>query len=453
MGTEVMPLTGSRQIAESNTTTFPALQSIQRYMIVGMIMFVVVTFGIGGWAATAQLAGAVIGQGVVVVDSSVKKVQHATGGIVGELRVREGDRVNAGDIIVRLDETQTLAAATIVSKSVDELLARQARLETERDAAETIVFPRILIERTKETVSEAARAIAAERTLFELRRQARSGQKAQLAERKTQLAEEIRGYTGQAEAKQREVAFVHQELNGVRTLWEKNLIPITRLTALERDTARLEGERSQLSGMIAQAKGKIAEIELQIIQIDQDLRMEVGKDLIETRSKLSELAERKTAAVDQLNRIDIRAPQSGRVHQLAVHTVGGVIAPGEQIMLIVPDADALAVEVKIAPKDIDQIYVGQATTMRFSAFDQKTTQEISGEVSLVSADLTQDQRNGTSYYVIKTSLKKDEVAKLGSRRIVPGMPVEVFIETSGRTVFSYLIKPLRDQAQRAFKER
>ena len=389
----------------------PALHSIQRYMIVGMVIVGFVTFGIGGWAATSELTGAVIGQGVLVVDSSVKKVQHPTGGVVGELRVREGDKVLAGDILLRLDETQTLANATIVSKSFDELVARQARLEAERDNADQITFPKLLLERTRDPASEAARAIAAERSLFDLRRQARGGQKAQLKERSAQLQEEIKGYLGQAEAKQREVDFVHKELEGVRTLFEKRLVPMNRLTALERDTARLEGERSQLSGMTAQAKGKIAEIELQIIQIDQDLRTEVGKDLIETRSKISELAERKTAAVDQLYRIDIRAPQTGRVHQLTVHTVGGVISPGEQIMLIVPDADALAVEVKIAPRDIDQVYVGQAASMRFAAFDQKTTPEIEGEVSLVSADLTQDQRTGTSYYTARVLLKPEELAR------------------------------------------
>ncbi len=431
----------------------PALHSIQRYMIVGMVIVGFVTFGIGGWAATSELTGAVIGQGVLVVDSSVKKVQHPTGGIVGELRVREGDKVLAGDILLRLDETQTLANATIVSKSFDELVARQARLEAERDNADQITFPKLLLERTRDPASEAARAIAAERSLFDLRRQARGGQKAQLKERSAQLQEEIKGYLGQAEAKQREVDFVHKELEGVRTLFEKKLVPMNRLTALERDTARLEGERSQLSGMTAQAKGKIAEIELQIIQIDQDLRTEVGKDLIETRSKISELAERKTAAVDQLYRIDIRAPQSGRVHQLAVHTVGGVISPGEQIMLIVPDADALAVEVKIAPRDIDQVYVGQAASMRFAAFDQKTTPEIEGEVSLVSADLVQEQRTGMSYYTARVLLNPEEVARLGNAKLLPGMPVDVFIKTPGRTALSYLIKPLRDQAERAFKER
>jgi HlyD family secretion protein len=431
----------------------PALESIQRYVVVGMIMFGCTTFGVGGWATTTQLSGAVIGQGVVVVDSSVKKVQHPTGGIVGELRVREGDRVNAGDILIRLDETQTLANANIVTKNLDELLARQARLEAERDSAEKITFPRLLLQRTKDTNSEAERAITAEQKLFDLRRQARSGQKAQLKERSAQLQNEINGYLGQTEAKQKEIGFIQQELEGVRGLWQKNLVPITRLTSLERDAARLEGERSQLGGMIAQSKGKIAEIELQIIQIEQDLRSEVGKDLIETRSKLSELAERKTAAVDQLNRIDIRAPQTGRVHELSVHTVGGVISPGEQIMLIVPDADSLAIEVKISPRDIDQVYVGQAATLRFAAFNQKTTPEIDGEVGVVSADITQEQRTGASYYTTRVLLKPEEQAKLGSAKLVPGMPVDVFIKTQGRTALSYLVKPLWDQAQRAFKER
>lgn len=430
-----------------------ALHSIQRYLVAGIIITILVTFGIGGWASTTELSGAVIGQGSVIVDSSVKKVQHPTGGVVSELRVRDGDQVKAGDVLVRLDETQTLANATIITKSYDELLARQARLEAERDGAEHMTFPSVLLDRAKDIKSEAARAIAAERRLFDLRRLAREGQKAQLKERSAQLRDEIMGYTGQVEAKKKEVDFIHKELEGVRELWQKNLVPITRLTALERDTARLEGERSQLAGMIAQAKGKISEIELQAIQIDQDLRTEVGKDLIEARAKISELSERKIAAVDQLNRIDIRAPQNGRVHQLAVHTVGGVISPGEQIMLIVPDNDALAVEVKIPPRDIEQVYVGQSAFMRFTALNQRTTPEIEGDVVLVSADLTQDQRTGMSYYTVRLSLKPDQVARLAGAKLVPGMPVDVFIQTPGRTALAYLIKPLREQAERAFKER
>ncbi len=205
--------------------------------------------------------------------------------------------------------------------------------------------------------------------------------------------------------------------------------------------------------MIAQLKGKIAEIELQTIQIDQDLRSEVGKDLVEVRSKLSELAERKTAAVDQLKRIDIRAPQSGAVHQLAVHTIGGVIGQGEQIMLIVPDADTLTVEVKIPPQEIDHVHPGQAAILRFAAFNQHTTPEISGEVNVVSADLTLDQRTGNSFYTARIGLTADEVKRLGNVKLIPGMPVDAYIQMGSRTALSYLMKPLRDQASRAFKEK
>jgi HlyD family secretion protein len=431
----------------------PALMSIQRYLIVGVFIVIVFSLGVGGWATTFQLSGAVIGQGVVVVDSNVKKVQHSTGGIVSELRVRDGDHVDAGMVLIRLDETQTRANATIVTQSVDELFARQARLEAEREGADQIGFSRALLDRAHDQNSEAAHVISAERALFKLRREARAGQKAQLQERTAQLADEIKGYAGQAEAKQREIDLINKELEGVQTLFQKNLVPITRLTALQRDAARLDGERSQLAGAVAQAKGKIAEIQLQMIQVDQDLRTEVGKDLIETRSKLAELAERKTAAVDQLNRTDIRAPQSGRVHELMVHTIGGVISPGEQIMLIVPDTDALAVEVKIAPRDIEQVYVGQIAAMHFAAFNQKTTPELQGNVSMVSPDLTQDQRTGTSYYTARVALKAEEVNKLGKSKLVPGMPVEVFIQTSERTVLSYLTRPLTEQADRAFRER
>ncbi|MBB4200388.1 HlyD family secretion protein [Rhodoblastus sphagnicola] len=430
-----------------------AQRSIQRYMIVGGALVVGVTFGIGGWAATSRISGAVIAQGVVAVASSVKKVQHSTGGIVSELRVRDGDRVKAGDILIRLDQTQVMASANVLTRSVDELLAREARLIAERDNADHIAFPKVLLDRIKDADSEAGAAVGAEQKLIDLRSQARNGQKAQLRERAVQLQDEIRGYLGQAEAKQKEVDLIHRELAGLQALYQKKLVPITRVTALERDTARLEGERSQLTGAIAQAKGKTAEVELQIIQIDQDLRAEVGKDLIETRAKLSEAAERKIAAVDQLNRIDIRAPQSGRVHQLSVHTVGGVVSPGEQIMLVVPDADALVVEARLAPYDINEVYVGQAATMRFTAFDQRITPEVQGEVAMVSADASQDTHTGASYFTARMELTSDVLTQLGGARLTAGMPVDVFIKTPPRTALSYLTKPLWDQFEHAMKER
>jgi HlyD family secretion protein len=431
----------------------PAEHSIQRYLLAGIIIVVLVTFGIGGWAALANLSGAVISQGVLVVDSVVKKVQHPTGGVVESIRVREGDRVEAGDVLVQLDPTQTRANATIITNNVDQLMARQARLEAERDDSDQIAFPKALQERSHDNNTDAARSIAAESRLFNIRRDAREGQKSQLNKRSAQLQDEINGYMGQAAAKDKEIELIHRELEGVRTLWQQNLTPINRLMSLERDAARIEGERSQMNSSIAQAKGKIAEIELQIIQIGQDLRSDVGKDLIETRSKITELAERKIAAVDQLNRIDIRAPQSGIVHELGVHTVGGVINPGEQIMLIVPDRDSLNVEAKIAPNEINDIHIGQSVMLRFSAFNQRTTPEIKGTVRFISADLNQDPRTGNSYYTVRIVPRAEEIAKLGGDKIVPGMPVDAFIETGTRTALSYLVKPLMEQAARAFKEK
>ena len=378
-------------------------------------------------------------------------MQHPTGGVVGELRARDGDKVKAGDIVVRLDETITQANLAIVVKSLDELQARLARLEAERDDVDTIVFPAELLARAGDP--ELARSMTGERNLFEFRKSARAGQKAQLRERIAQLKEEIQGLTGQVAAKKRETELIGQELEGVRDLWRKNLVQIQRVTALERDAARLEGERGQLIASTAQAKGKISEIELQILQIDQDLRSEVAKDLREVQGKIAELVERKVAAEDQLKRIDIRAPQDGMVHQSTVHTVGGVITPGEAIMLIVPEADALTVEAKLAPQDIDQVRVGQTAALRFSAFSQRTTPELDGVVSRVSADLTTDQRTGAAYYVVRITLSDSEIARLEGLRLVPGMPVEAFIRTGERTVLSYVMKPFTDQITRSFRSR
>ena len=429
----------------------PAQRSIRSHLLGGLAVVALLAGGVGGLAATTELSGAVIAPGSLVVDSNVKKVQHPTGGVVGELRARDGDKVKAGDIVVRLDETITQANLAIVVKSLNELQSRLARLEAERDNVDSIVFPAELLARAGDP--ELARSMTGERNLFEFRKSARAGQKAQLRERIAQLKEEIQGLTGQVAAKKRETELIGQELEGVRDLWRKNLVQIQRVTALERDAARLEGERGQLIASTAQAKGKISEIELQILQIDQDLRSEVAKDLREVQGKIAELVERKVAAEDQLKRIDIRAPQNGMVHQSTVHTVGGVITPGEAIMLIVPEADALTVEAKLAPQDIDQVRVGQTAALRFSAFNQRTTPELDGVVSRVSADLTTDQRTGAAYYVVRITLSERELARLEGLRLVPGMPVEAFIRTGERTVLSYVMKPFTDQITRSFRSR
>jgi HlyD family secretion protein len=428
----------------------PVRASIRRHVVAGAIVVVVLGFGVGGWAATSEITGAIIAQGQIVVDSNVKKVQHPSGGIVGELRVRDGDRVKAGDIVVRLDDTVTRANLAIVTKGLNELLARRARLEAERNGASRIQFPKELADSGEPDVGAL---MASEVKLFEARVASRNGQKDQLRRQIDQLREEIEGLTSQQNAKSREIELIQRELAGVRELYAKNLVQLPRLTQLERETARVEGERGQLIATVAQSKVKVSETELKILQIDQDMASDVGKELRDIDSKIGELTERKITAEDQLRRIDIRAPQDGTVFQSTVHTVGGVIQAGEQIMLIVPQADNLAVEAKANPQDIDQLQVGQTAMLRFTNFNQRTTPEIFGKITRISADTTTDQRTGASYYTVRVGMAPGEIARLGDVKLVPGMPVETFVQTGDRTVLSYLAKPLYDQVARAFREK
>ncbi|MBB5050072.1 HlyD family secretion protein [Afipia massiliensis] len=426
-------------------------RSIRFHLIVGLVVVTLLTCGIGGWASTAQISGALIAPGSIVVDSNVKKVQHPTGGVVGEVRARDGDRVKAGDVVVRLDDTVTKASLAIVTKGLDGLWARRARLLAEQDGAERITFPPELMESFANP--DVRSLIGNEIKLFQVRSSGRVNQKAQLKERIAQLKEEIGGLEAQENAKSREIELIQKELVGVRDLFAKNLVQISRLTVLERDAARLDGDRAQFVAQKAQAKGKITEIELQIIQIDKDLSSEVSKEMREINDKIGEFVERKVTAEDQLRRIDIRAPQDGMVLQSTVHTVGGVITAGDAVMLIVPDSDNLSVEAKVNPQDIDQLRIGQKTLLRLSAFNQRTTPELNGTISRISPDTTIDQRTGQSYYTVRVSLPPEEVARLGDVRLMPGMPVEAFVQTGERTMISYLAKPFSDQLMRAFREK
>ncbi len=426
-------------------------RSLRLHLTVGIALVALLSLGIGGWAATQQISGALIAAGQLVVDSNVKKIQHPNGGVIGDINVNEGDRVKAGDLLVKLDDTVTRANLAIVVSNLDELMARQARLEAERDNKNEIAFPVALTDRGSDPV--VMRLLDAETNLFFLRRNARAGQKSQLGERILQLQQEGDGLAKQIVAKQKEATLISSELKGVEDLYRKQLIQIQRLTALQRDAVRIDGELGQLVSGAAQTRGKIAETNLQIIQIDQDLRSDVAKELGDIRGKVSELVERRIAAEDQLRRIDIRAPLAGTVHQMSVHTIGGVVAPGDVLMLIVPEADNLTAEAKVNPQDIDQVRIGQPALLRLSAFNQRTTPELNGIVARVGADTSTDQRSGASYYTIRISLPPDEVARLGDVKLIPGMPLEAFIQTGDRTIMSYLVKPLSDQVARAFREK
>ncbi len=398
----------------------------------------------------STLAGAVVVPGHFVVDSYVKKVQHPTGGVVGEILVREGQEVSAGDVVMRLDATQTRAGLAIVTKRLDELAARLARLEAERDDLAAIAFPAWLVDRRGN--ADVASAIRSETRLFEFRKESREGRKAQLRERIVQFQYEIEGLKAQELAYQRGGEVLEKEIAVLTGLREQRIVSDQRLNALKTQVATFGGERGEKIAFQAQAAGRISETRLQILQIDQDLKTEVGRELREVQAQLGEAVERRVAAEDQLKRVDIVAPQTGMVHQLSVHTVGGVVNPADPVMLIVPEGEDLALEVQVLPKDIDQIHLGQKALLRLSAFNLRTTPELSGAVSRIPADLTTDPRSGLSHYVVRLAVSREELKKLGSLTLVPGMPAEALIQTGDRTALSYLLKPLSDQISRAFRE-
>ena len=428
---------------------------IGRLNRIGFGLIILVFGGFGGWAATAQLSGAVIASGLIVVESRVKKVQHSTGGIVGELLVREGDQVEAGRIVMRLDDTLTRATLGMVRSQLDALLAREARLLAEQEGAAQIAFPAELLARRDEPI--AGTALRGEQKLMEARADGRRSLHSQLRERIVQTGAEIQGLMAQQAAKEDEIKLISDELVGVTELWDKQLISISRITLLQRDKVRLEGQRGQNVSDIARARARISETELQAIQSNQDFLNDILKDLREAQGRIADLRERFTAAQDQLRRVDIRAPQTGLIYQLSVHTVGGVIAPGETVMQIVPRADELVVEAKVSPQDIDQMSIGTVANLHIHAGNQRAAPDIGARVTMISADLTREQgpggQAGLSYFLVRMSIDPDVAHKLGDLRIIPGMMVEAFIQTYARTPLQYLLKPLQEHMARTFRER
>lgn len=432
----------------SNQPSTSAARSIRRLSILAFAAILVLMFGVGGWAAVAKLSGAVIGAGTVVVEGNVKRVQHKEGGIVGEILVRNGSHVEAGDVLLRLDDTLPSANLGIVVSQIDQLTARRLRLVTERDNQTRVASPMNM-----QTSSRQAREyLAAEMALFDARRRTIEGQKSQLRERIGQIGKETEGLVVRRNAKSEELDWIEKELSRVRSLSDQGLIQFTRLAELERLRAQLEGERGQFITEIARAATRTTETELQILQLEEDRRAEVLTELRDVDNKLAEFAQQRIAAEDQLSRIDIVSPQAGIVHELAVHTIGGVIPAGETVMQIVPIQDALVVEARIQPADIDQVHVGQQAVLRFSAFNQRTTPEINGTITTVAADLVHNPQTGEAWYTIRARISPGELGKLTGLALVAGMPVEAFIETGERSALSYFVKPLTDQISRAMRE-
>jgi HlyD family secretion protein len=335
-------------------------------------------------------------------------------------------------------------------------------LVAERDEVDRLEIPSELANRSSE--DDVRSLLTSENSLFRARFTARQSQKDLLQSRVAQLSEGISGLDAQVGSKAKQLDLIAGELTGVQDLYNKRLVPLMRLTTLQREAARIEGERGQLISAIAETKSKIGEAQLQIIRIDQDFRTDVLKELGETQGKEAELVERGVAARDQLDRVELRAPTSGLIHQLSAHTIGGVIRAGDPVMELVPDSEELLVETRLQPNDIDQVRLGQKAFVRFSAFNQRTTPQLIGTVSHVSATTSHDQATQVpqggaqggaqgSYFTVRVVLAEEERRRLGSLQLMPGMPAEVFLQTARRTMMSYLLKPITEQMQRAFVER
>lgn len=425
-------------------------RSLRQHMLFVGILGLGLVGGVGGWAATTMLSNAVVGEATVVIDDNVKKVQHLTGGIVSNLPVREGMHVKAGDMLLQLDGTSLKASLGIVNSSLSQLYARRARLQAER-AGDSSFSTDDLVKAGLDLEANKA-LIEGETQLFQTRRSALEGMKKQLAERKGQLAEEIQGDTLQIQATEESLRLIEEEHKAINSLYEQQLVTMQRVNVLKRGRAELEGNRGERIAARAQAEGKINEINLQILQLDEDRSSENAKELTDVEAKIAEAQERRVAVTDQLTRLDLKAPMDGYIYQLSIHTVGGVVNAGEPLMLLAPDTRTLTVEAKIATRNIDQIHIGQTVDIRFSAFDQRTTPEVDGNVTSVSPDAIADQRTGATYYTVRITPSKEGIAKLSGLSLYPGMPAEVFIKVADRTVISYLTKPLTDQMRHTFRE-
>ncbi len=420
------------------------------YIVVGLLVVLVLVGGLIGWSITAMIDGAVIAPGTVTVESHRKSVQHLDGGVIGDIFVREGDRVEAGQVLIRLDDTLERADLAIVSDQLHELLARRARLRAEIDGKEAVAYdPTLLALRRDPKVAEI---LAGQSELFEAGRAARAGQHEILAQRIASFRDQIAGLTEQSEARTRQIDLARQELAGVERLHANGHAPLTRVLELKRLIGQIEARRAEHATDIARASNAIGEIGLQRIQLEQDFREGVTEELRDVQAGIQALSERRVAAELRLARVAITAPQSGTVLALRAHTVGGVVQPGETLMEIVPADDDLILQAQVMPRDVDKVQAGQRSRIRLSAFDQQTTPEIFGTLESVSADQLEDPRRGSSYFVARIRIDEAELERLGGLALVPGMPAEVFIQTGERRAISYLLKPLLETFSRAFKD-
>ena len=419
-------------------------------ILVGVAIIAVGVLGFGTWAATAELSSAVLAPGVVTVDSNRKAVQHLEGGIVKEILVRDGDAVQAGQVLVRLDETRARASLAILQGSLDVAQAVEARLLAERGNADNITYPRNLMTRTSD--ANVAELLRGQEQLFTARRDSLLGETEIYRQRIAQVEEQILGLEAQRRAKERQAELIKEELDGLLTLMRKGFAEKNKVLALEREMARLEGERGELIASTAEAKESISEAKLQIIQLEKTFREAIEQELRDTRAEAFDLVERANAARFTLDQMEVRAPENGIVVGLEVHNEGAIVQPGATILEIVPSGDDLIVEARVRPHDIDNVSLGLEADVHFTAFPQRTTPTLVGEVVYYSADSVEDPKSDQAYFVARVAVSEAEVERLGERQLRPGMPADIMIKTGARTALDYLMQPLSDTVQRAWLE-
>lgn len=435
----------------SNTRSLSQLYreiGIYRAMMLGVAAFLVYFGLFGGWAALAPIESAALAPGVVVVDSNRRTVQHLEGGIVARLLVREGMEVKEGDPLIRLDETMMRANLDLLRGQMLAAQAAAARLTAERDQTPDIDFSKIpsgdLDDRTKE-------AIDGQRSIFAARREALASQTRILQQRNLQTREEITGLQAEIKAQDRQIALISEEIDDVRDLLSRGLDRKPRLLALDRQRSEIEGARAQNHSRIARARQLIHENELKIVDLRAAILNDVAVKLREEQARIAEISERLRAAEDVNHRSVIRAPASGRIVGLKVFTTGGVVAPREPLMDIVPKGERLTIEAHVAPADIDVVRPLLTVHLRFVGLNQRTTPILGGRVEQISADRILDQRTGQPHYLARISVPEADLRR-SQIELLPGMPVEVAIVTGTRTLIEYLAKPVTDSFSRALRE-
>ncbi len=425
--------------------------SAKKPLWLGMLA-VTVLFGVLGiWGNFATISGAIISNGMIQVESLRQVVQHPQGGVVGTIGVKEGDTVQAGQVLIRFDDTLLRSQLTTVDNQLKEIVARRARLEAERDGSETLQFVPELVNLAKSDPN-ALQLMQGQTRLFEARRETLSQQVKQLTERKEQIRLQIKGVQAQLTSAKEQVDLIKLELADQQELLAKGLAQASRVLSLQREASRLNGTIGELESSAARGEAQIIETDIQILQLSNERREEAITTLRDLTYSEIEMVERKLSLEETLARMDVRAPMSGTVHGLTVHALRSVVRPADPILYVVPSDSPLVISSRIEAIHVDQVHVGQDASLRFSTFDQRSTPEIFGKVVKVSADVFRDDVSGVSYYSAEIEPNEGEIDRLGDVELLPGMPVEAFIKTVDRSPLSYLTKPFMDYFNRAFRE-